>query len=216
MLSPFETALIALLLVILMFGMGATLTVESFREVVARPKAVSIGLASQFGWMPLVAYLLAVQFQLPDAAALGLVIMGTCPGGTTSNMFAYYARADVALSVSMTAASKVIGIVLMPICLFLYGRRFTQSDVTIPYLEIVKTLVVLLVPVALGMWLRKRKGPRFATVAEKTGSAAGAGPSRQKADHFDHIGGGAKRRLSRAGRHDPLRANDQAQTAGSR
>ncbi len=173
MLSPLETALIALLLVILMFGMGATLTAESFREVLARPRAVLIGLASQFGWMPMLAYLLAVQLKLPDAAALGLVIMGTCPGGTTSNMFAYYARADVALSVSMTAASKLLGVVMMPICLFLYGRRFTQADVSMPYGEIIKTLTVLLVPIVLGMWLRKRKGPRFAVIAEKTGSAAG-------------------------------------------
>lgn len=173
MLSPLETVMIALLLVILMFGMGATLTAESFRQVIARPKAVLIGLASQFGWMPLLAYLLAVQLNLPDAAALGLVIMGTCPGGTTSNMFAYYARADVALSVSMTAASKLLGVIMMPICLFLYGRRFTQADVSMPYGEIIKTLIVLLVPIALGMWLRKRKGPRFAVIAEKTGSAAG-------------------------------------------
>src|SRR6476620_5888338 len=158
MLSPLETALIALLLIVLMFGMCATLTAERFREVAAQPRAVLIGLASQFGWMPLLAYLLAKTFALPSEAALGLVIMGTCPGGTTSNMFAYYARADVALSVSMTAASKLLGVVLMPICLFVYGSRFSQAHVSMPYLEIVKTLVVLLVPIALGMWLRKRKG----------------------------------------------------------
>jgi len=85
MLGPLETALIGLLLVTLMFGMGATLTAERFREVIAHPRAVLIGLASQFGWMPLLAYLLAKTFALPNEAALGLVIMGTCPGGTTSN-----------------------------------------------------------------------------------------------------------------------------------
>jgi bile acid transporter len=173
MLSPVETALIALLLIVLMFGMGATLTVERFREVAARPGAVLIGLASQFGWMPLLAYLLAQSFELPREAALGLVIMGTCPGGTTSNMFAYYARADVALSVSMTAASKLVGVLLMPLCLLLYARPFTDANVSIPYLDIVKTLVVLLLPVALGMWLRKRRGEQFARRAEKAGSLAG-------------------------------------------
>lgn len=179
MLSPVETALIALLLVVLMFGMGATLTVERFRDVVARPRAVLIGLASQFGWMPLLAYLLAVTLELPPAAALGLIIMGTCPGGTTSNMFAYYARADVALSVSMTAASKVVSVLMMPLCLLLYARPFTQAQafagapVIIPYLDVIKTLVVLLLPVALGLWLRKRYGERFAVRAEKAGSLAG-------------------------------------------
>jgi len=173
MLSPVETALIALLLVVLMFGMGATLTAERFREVAAQPRAVLIGLASQFGWMPLLAYLLAKTFALPSEAALGLVIMGTCPGGTTSNMFAYYSRADVALSVSMTAASKLVAVVLMPICLFLYARPFTDATVNIPYFDVIKTLAVLLLPVALGMWLRKKRGETFAKRAEKAGSLAG-------------------------------------------
>jgi bile acid transporter len=173
MLTPLETSLIALLLVVLMFGMGATLTPARFREVVRQPKAFLIGTASQFGWMPLLAYLLAVGLELPPEAAVGLIVMGTCPGGTTSNLFAHLSRADVALSVSMTAASKVIGIAMMPLCLFLYARPFTSAELTIPYGDIVKTLVVLLVPVAIGMGLRRRYGERFARIAEKTGSAAG-------------------------------------------
>lgn len=173
MLSPFETTLIALLLVVLMFGMGATLTPDRFRDVARRPKAFLIGTASQFGWMPLLAFGLAHALSLPAEAAIGLIVMGTCPGGTTSNLFAHLARADVALSVSMTAASKVFGIVLMPLCLFLYARPFTSAHLAIPYGDIVKTLVVLLVPVAIGMALRRRYGERFAAVAEKIGSMAG-------------------------------------------
>lgn len=173
MLSPIETALIALLLTVLMFGMGATLSVERFREVAAHPRALLIGLASQFGWMPLLAFSLATVLKLPQEAALGLIIMGTCPGGTTSNMFAYYARADVALSVSMTAASKLAGVLLMPVCLWLYASSFTDAAVTIPYGDIVKTLLLLLVPVALGMALRRKYGASFAHKAEKTGSLAG-------------------------------------------
>jgi BASS family bile acid:Na+ symporter len=173
MLGPLETALLALLLIVLMFGMGATLTPERFREVAREPKAVLIGLASQFGWMPLLAFLLAKGFELPAPAALGLVIMGTCPGGTTSNMFAYYARADVALSVSMTAASKLVAVVMMPIALWLFARPFSGAEVTIPYGEVIKTLVVLLVPVALGMWLRRKRGEVFAQRAEKVGGLAG-------------------------------------------
>jgi bile acid transporter len=173
MLSPLETALIALLLIVLMFGMGATLTVQRFREVAANPRALLIGLASQFGWMPLLAFLLATVLELPREAALGLIIMGTCPGGTTSNMFAYYARADVALSVSMTAASKLAGVLLMPLCLWLYARPFTDASVTIPYGDIVKTLALLLLPVALGVALRRKYGEVFAHRAEKAGSLAG-------------------------------------------
>ncbi len=173
MLSPIETALIGLLLVVLMFGMGATLTVDRFREVAARPRAFLIGTASQFGWMPLLAFLLAKGLGLTAEEAIGLIVMGTCPGGTTSNLFAHLSRADVALSVSMTAASKLIGVVAMPICLYLYARPFTSAELAIPYGDIVKTLVVLLVPVAVAMALRSRLGERFALVAEKVGSIAG-------------------------------------------
>lgn len=173
MLSPLETSLIGVLLIVLMFGMGASLTAQRFREVLRVPKAFLIGTASQFGWMPLLAYLLARGFELSDPAAIGLIVMGTCPGGTTSNLFAQLSRADTALSLSMTAASKVIGIVMMPVSLYLYAREFTTESVALPYGEVIKTLLVLLVPVALGMALRSRFGERFAQVAEKVGSLAG-------------------------------------------
>ncbi len=173
MLSPLETALIALLLVVLMFGMGATLTWERFQAVAREPKAFLIGTASQFGWMPLLAYGLAKLLELPPLAALGLVVMGTCPGGTTSNLFAHLAKADVALSIAMTAASKVLGVVLMPLCLYLYARPFTDASMPIPYGDVIKTLVVLLVPVAIAMLLRRRYGERFAQIAERVGSGSG-------------------------------------------
>lgn len=173
MLSATETALIAVLLVVLMFGMGATLEFRHFRDLVRHPRAFLIGTASQFGWMPLLAFCLAKWLQLPDVAAIGLIVMGTCPGGTTSNLFAHLARADVALSISMTAASKVLSIVMMPLCLYVYARPFTSAELTLPYAEIVKTLVVLLIPVAAAMLLRARFGERFARPAEKIGSAAG-------------------------------------------
>jgi len=173
MLSPLETSLIALLLIVLMFGMGATLTWDSFKAVARQPRAFLIGTASQFGWMPLIAFGLAKGFDLPNEAALGLVVMGACPGGTTSNLFAHLARADVALSIAMTAASKVLGVVLMPLCLYLYARPFTGHTMSIPYGDVVKTLVVLLVPVAIAMALRRRFGVGFARVAERVGSSSG-------------------------------------------
>jgi solute carrier family 10 (sodium/bile acid cotransporter), member 2 len=173
MLTPTETALIALLLVVLMFGMGATLSWAHFRDLARHPRAFLIGTASQFGWMPLLAFVLAKALALPDAAAIGLIVMGTCPGGTTSNLFAHLARADVALSISMTAASKVVGIVMMPLCLYVYARPFTSAEIAIPYADIVKTLVVLLLPVAMAMALRSRYGERFARPAEKVGSVSG-------------------------------------------
>jgi bile acid transporter len=173
MLSKTETSLIALLLVLLMFGMGATLTPQRFRDLAKNPRAFLIGTASQFGWMPLLAFAIAKLLHLSDIAAVGLVVMGTCPGGTTSNLFAHLARADVALSISMTAASKLLGIVLMPLCLYVYARPFTGSEFPIPYGNIVTTLILLLLPVALAMGLRQRFGERFARISERVGSTAG-------------------------------------------
>jgi bile acid transporter len=173
MLTPIETALIAVLLIVLMFGMGASLTLTQFRAVLRRPRAFAIGTLSQFVLMPALAYGLSRGLSLPNEAALGLVVMGMCPGGTTSNLFAHLARADVALSIAMTAASKVIGVVAMPLCMYLYARPFTDSELPMPYGEVVKTLVVLLVPVALAMGLRRRFGLGFAARAERVGSLAG-------------------------------------------
>lgn len=173
MLTRVETSLIGLLLLVLMFGMGATLTPKHFREVAQQPRAFLIGIASQFGFMPLLAFALARAFELPQAAAIGLVVMGTCPGGATSNLFAHLARADVALSISMTAASKLLGVILMPACLYLYARPFTNAELPIPYGEIVKTLTVLLLPVALAMILRARFGERFGQRAERIGGLCG-------------------------------------------
>ena len=103
MLSGPEKALLAALLIVLMMGMGATLERSHVRDVLAKPRGVLVGLASQFGWMPLIATGLALAFGLPDELALGLLIVGCTPGGTTSNLFAYLSKADVALSIAMTA-----------------------------------------------------------------------------------------------------------------
>jgi bile acid transporter len=173
MLDGFERALLIALFVLLMFGMGARLSAADFRVVAARPRAFAIGTLSQFGWMPLCAFGLAKLLRLPPPAAIGLVVLGACPAGATSNLFAQLARADVALSISMTASSKLLGVVMMPLCLYLYARPFTSVAFEIPYLEVVKTLLALCTPVLIGMYLRHRLGERFACVAAKLGSVCG-------------------------------------------
>lgn len=173
MLGPVEKALIAVLLIVLMFGMGTTLTPDRFREVARHPKAFLIGTASQFVAMPFFAYALARVLHLPNEVAVGLVLMGTCPGGTTSNLYAHLAGADVALSISMTAASKLIGVAMMPIALYLYATPFTDTGLAIPYKDIVGTLVLLLLPVGIGMAMRRKYGEGFAARAERIGGLSG-------------------------------------------
>ena len=174
MLSGGEKALLALLLVVLMMGMGATLERRHIREVLAKPRGVLVGLASQFGWMPLIATTLSVVLGLPNELALGLLIVGCTPGGTTSNLFAYFARADLALSIAMTAISTLVAVVAMPAVLWLYGRNFTDNSFTLPLKDIVVTLLLVLLPVAIGMFVRSRSA-LWARRVERAGSVCGVG-----------------------------------------
>jgi bile acid transporter len=172
MLSPLEQVLLALLLVVLMVGMGATLTVDAFREVVRKPRGPLIGLASQFGWMPLIAFGLAHALALPPELAIGLIVVGCTPGGTTSNLFTYYARADLALSITMTALSSVAAVVLMPLALRVYAAPFSSATLAVPYTNIAATLALMLVPMGIGMAVRHRS-PAAAARVERAGSVAG-------------------------------------------
>ena len=172
MLSSFEQALLGALVIVLMIGMGATLDIESFRAVLKRPRGLVIGLLSQFGWMPLCAFVLSSALGLPNAIALSLIIVGCTPGGTTSNLFTYYARADLALSISMTVTSTAVAVVMMPLVLWIYASRFTSAAISVPFGKVVTTLVVVLVPVLIGIAIRRRS-ERWAKITEQIGSIAG-------------------------------------------
>ena len=175
-LSGVETLLMPVFMFLLMLGMGATLTADNFRQVLHQPTPVLIGLASQYGWMPLIAVMLALLLNLPAANALGLLIMGCTAGGPISNFFTYIGRGDLALSVSMTAISTLTGFVMIPLMLLIYTAPFLHAsadhNLTIPFGKIFITLLVVLIPVGLGVLLRKRS-LLWARRVEKGGTAAG-------------------------------------------
>jgi BASS family bile acid:Na+ symporter len=173
MLSPIEQLAIAVLIFIVMLGMGATIRVADFKESLNHPKPILIGVFSQFGWMPLIAFCLGLYLGLPNEQALALILLGTAPGGTTSNVFSYYANGDVSQSIVMTAVSTIGAVVMMPVLLALYGSSFTTDEFTIPYLNIVVSLIAVLIPVVIGMVLLKKKpvwAARFENLASKAGS----------------------------------------------
>ena len=172
MVGPMEEAALAVLLLVLMAGMGATLSLVSFRQVMRRPWGLLIGLASQFGWMPLVAWGLSRWLGLEPLVALALIVVGCTPGGTTSNLFAYYARADLALSIAMTVVSSALAVVAMPAILYLYTRSLGLGDLRVPFGGIASTLALMLVPLAVGMAVRARDVQRAARL-EQLGSYAG-------------------------------------------
>jgi bile acid:Na+ symporter, BASS family len=112
------TALILpLALGIIMLGMGMTLTPADFRQVFTAPRAMVLGLANQLLLLPLLALLVALLFQLRAELAVGLLLVALCPGGPTSNIVSHLARADLALSVSLTAISSVITVFTIPVVL---------------------------------------------------------------------------------------------------
>ena len=135
------------LLGIVMFGMGMTLKLGDFKVVFTKPKAVITGILSQFIIMPLIAWVLCLVFQLPTELAVGVMLVGCCPGGTSSNVMTYLSKGDVALSVGMTAVSTVLAPFLTPLLTLLYaGQRVEVTPVNM-FMSIVK---VVLVPIALG------------------------------------------------------------------
>ena len=174
-----DQALLALMIFVIMLGMGSSLTVDDFRAVARKPRGVLIGFISQFGLMPFLAFTLATILNMPPAFAISLILIGCLPGGTTSNMFTYFSRGSVALSISMTTASTVMALVMMPIILKLYTGGFTSqitaamqdsgtgAEFVIPTGNIISSLVLVLIPVGMGMILR-RKSPGWAKTAEDT------------------------------------------------
>ena len=142
-----------LLLSIVLFTMGTTLKVDDFIRVFKNPKEISIGLLAQYAVMPVLALALSRLFSLDAGLTVGLVLVGTVPGGTASDVITFLAKGDVALSVSLTAFSTVISPILTPlITLFLIGNQiqFNPVDMFISIVEIV------IIPIVLGLILNYR------------------------------------------------------------
>jgi bile acid:Na+ symporter, BASS family len=157
-----------------MLGMGLTLTVNDFILVIKKPKGILIGIFLQWLLMLLLAlgmaYLLGFYHSFPFIYA-GLVLICACPGGVTSNLMTYYARGDLALSVSLTSISTVLALFFTPLILTLFSANI--PDINVPAGLIVQTIIgLVLIPLILGMSIR-RKWLSFATKATPFFSALG-------------------------------------------
>lgn len=152
MVDEFTQTLLGVLVAIIMLGMGASLTPRDFYLALKRPYGLMIGVISQYGFMPLLGFVLASVLVVPETIAIGILIMACMPGGTTSNIFTYFSKGNLALSVLMTVTSTVTGLVLIPVILLLYAAAL---DLEIPREDIIAVLLVLLVPVGIGMMIRK-------------------------------------------------------------
>lgn len=153
------TQLIPVVLFVLMLGMGLSLTLEDFARVVRFPKAAVIGLAGQLLLLPAIAFVLAIALSVPSAIAIGGMLLAACPGGVTSNGYVFVSRADLGLSVTLTAVTSIVTILTIPLITWFALAFFLQSGEApdLPALRIMQRLVVLTaVPIGIGMLLRYR------------------------------------------------------------
>ena len=133
---------------IIMLGMGLTLNLSDFRRVWKQPAAIGLGVVLQFAVMPFLGWGIAQLFQLPKGMAVGLILVSCCPGGTASNVVAFLARADVALSVSMTTVSTLAAVVLTPLLTKFYAGQYVPVEAW----ELLKSIVLIVIlPVAVGV-----------------------------------------------------------------
>ena len=145
------------LLGVVMFGMGLTLNLQDFKVVFSRPKDVVTGCVAQFTIMPLLAWVLSKLFHLDEALALGVVLVGCCPGGTASNVITYLAKGDLALSVGMTGVSTLMAPILTPLLTWMLAGKSVNVDVASMFLSI---LWIVILPIILGLVV-KGLWPKF-------------------------------------------------------
>ncbi|MBQ2664421.1 MAG: bile acid:sodium symporter family protein [Clostridia bacterium] len=158
-----QTSWVNYLLMVIMFGMGLTMKPKDFTIVFTKPKEIIIGCAAQFIIMPALAFVLSRVFNLDAALTAGVVLVGTCPGGTASNVITYFSKGDVALSVGMTSVNTLLAPVLTPAITFLLLRTAVSVDIVSMFLTIIE---VIIVPIGLGFVINKFFG-KFTAKASK-------------------------------------------------
>ncbi|MED3763285.1 bile acid:sodium symporter family protein [Ureibacillus sp. FSL K6-8385] len=142
--SPWITTLLG----IVMFGMGMTLKLEDFKYVLMHPKGVIIGIFGQFTIMPLLAFALAKIFQLPPEIAVGVILVGCCPGGTASNVMTFLAKGNTALSVTITSCTTLLAPIITPALIYFLASEWLPVSFMAMFMSVVK---VVLIPIILGI-----------------------------------------------------------------
>ncbi len=172
MLTPTESNLLILMTFVIMFGLGCTLSIKDFKEAAKHPKPALVGFLSQYLIMPALAFGMAKLFNFSDPVAIGLIIVACCPSGTTSSLFNYFAKGDLALSISLSTLTTTVALLAMPILLSIYAGPFTSDLIQIDLAKVIGSLLICLLPVAGGMYL-KSKSDRWGKNMEETGGALG-------------------------------------------
>ncbi|NXP14789.1 NTCP protein, partial [Thinocorus orbignyianus] len=162
--------ILIVVLFVIMVSLGCTMEIAKITTHLRKPKGVAIAVMAQYGIMPLTAFVLGKLFQLGATESLAILICGCCPGGNLSNIFSLALGGDMNLSIVMTTCSTVLAIGLMPLLLYLYSRGLYEGDLEgkVPYKGIVTSLVLMLIPCAIGIILNEKK-PQYTGFVIKTG-----------------------------------------------
>lgn len=162
------TQLLVVALALVMFGLGMSLTVQDFSRLLKHPKAVAVALVLQILVLPLACYGLIIALQVPPLFAVGLLLLAASPGGISANLFSHLFGGNVAMNISLTAINTVLSIVTLPLIANWAINHFAKTGQVVPlqFGKVAEVIAIVLVPVFIGMWVRRLK-PGFAERAEK-------------------------------------------------
>lgn len=165
--SALLTVGLPIALAIIMFGLGLSLTVDDFRRVARSPKAVVVALVVQVLVLPGLTFGLVVLADLPPLLAVGVMLLVASPGGTTANLFSHLFHGDVALNISLTAVNSVLAVFTIPLVTNLAINHFgAAEEIGLQFSKVLTVMAIVLLPVALGMWVRSRNAA-FAARADR-------------------------------------------------
>ncbi len=171
MLTELETRLLGIMMMVIMLGMGASLTFKDFLIALRKPAGIGIGIVTTYLLTPILGWTLATALQLPAPWAVGLILMACLPGGTTSNIFNYFSKGVLSLSILMTIVSTLIAVVMVPLTLGIFTAGI-EGEWKIPPENVAQVLFVLLVPTLIGVLLRNWN-PNVGATLELVGGALG-------------------------------------------
>lgn len=155
-----RTIILAIALVLIMFGMGLSLVKDDFVRLLQHPKAILVGLVNQIVLLPIIAYVLIVLFNVETDIAIGIMILAACPGGPTSNLITHLAKGDAGLSISLTTVNSIITIFTIPFVVDFALSQFLDANETVQINKlktVIQIFAIVIIPVSIGMAISRAK-----------------------------------------------------------
>lgn len=167
--------LLPIALGIIMLGLGLSLTIQDFKRVTQYPKAVTVALFCQMVLLPVLCFVLVIVTNLDPVLCVGMMLLAASPGGATANLYSHLSKGDVALNITLTAINSILTLFTLPLIVNFSLNYFMESGQYVPvqFQKIIEVFAIVLIPVSIGMLLKK-KWPTFATTMDKPVKIASA------------------------------------------